>query len=127
MDRRNFVTTTTAASIAICVPILCSCAVDDDVVLTLSNPKSLSQIWDAKTINTIGIAYRSIHANEKNKRTLINAIYKNRNKKTVDLEKDLMDSITKDFNTGNTLMIDGWVLSQTEARQCALFSLTHSK
>jgi hypothetical protein len=28
--------------------------------------------------------------------------------------------------TGNTVVIQGWVLSTTEARQCALFSLARS-
>ena len=31
--------------------------------------------------------------------------------------------ITDDYNKGNTVMIDGWILSRIEARQCALFSL----
>ena len=32
--------------------------------------------------------------------------------------------IRGDFAAGRTVMIDGWVLSVTEARQAALFSLT---
>jgi|SRR5689334_2242038 len=28
-----------------------------------------------------------------------------------------------DFETGRTVLVNGWVLSVTEARQCALFSL----
>jgi hypothetical protein len=31
--------------------------------------------------------------------------------------------IQHDFETGNTVMVKGWVLAVTEARQCALFSL----
>jgi hypothetical protein len=34
-----------------------------------------------------------------------------------------VDSVRDDFAHGRTVLIDGWVLSLTEARQCALFSL----
>ncbi|HNG63445.1 MAG TPA: hypothetical protein PLK54_06810, partial [Ferruginibacter sp.] len=30
----------------------------------------------------------------------------------------------EDFNTSRILILKGWVISVTEARQCALFSLT---
>jgi hypothetical protein len=31
--------------------------------------------------------------------------------------------VARDFADGHTVLVDGWVLSVTEARQCALFSL----
>src|SRR5258705_8823393 len=31
--------------------------------------------------------------------------------------------VRRDFETGRTVLVDGWVLPATEARQCALFSL----
>jgi hypothetical protein len=36
----------------------------------------------------------------------------------------LDDQIRDDFANGRTVVVDGWVLSLTEARQAALFSLT---
>jgi large subunit ribosomal protein L4 len=36
------------------------------------------------------------------------------------------DKIRDDFAAGRTVLIDGWVLSLTEARQSALFSLTNA-
>jgi hypothetical protein len=36
----------------------------------------------------------------------------------------LGDQIRGDFATGRIVVVDGWVLSVTEARQAALFSLT---
>jgi hypothetical protein len=36
------------------------------------------------------------------------------------------DLVRDDFAGGRTIVIDGWVLSVTEARQCALFSLLPS-
>lgn len=35
----------------------------------------------------------------------------------------LSDLVREDFADGRTVVIDGWILSLTEARQCALFSL----
>lgn len=36
----------------------------------------------------------------------------------------LDDRVRDDFAIGRTVVVDGWVLSLTEARQAALFSLT---
>jgi len=36
----------------------------------------------------------------------------------------LAKKIQQDFQQDKTVVVDGWVLSRTEARQCALFSLT---
>lgn len=35
----------------------------------------------------------------------------------------LRSTITEDFISGNTIQVDGWVLSRTEARLCALCTL----
>jgi hypothetical protein len=35
----------------------------------------------------------------------------------------LAEKIKHDFETGSTVLVKGWVLAVTEARQCALFSL----
>jgi len=32
------------------------------------------------------------------------------------------DQIRDDFGAGRTVVVDGWLLSVTEARQCALYS-----
>ena len=39
------------------------------------------------------------------------------------LRADLEDRIRNDFTYGNTVAVDGWLLSLTEARLCALVSL----
>ena len=33
------------------------------------------------------------------------------------------DQVRDDFANGRTVLVNGWVLAVTEARQCALFSL----
>jgi hypothetical protein len=39
-------------------------------------------------------------------------------------KKSVDDQIHEDFAAGRTVLVDGWVLSLTEARQCGLYSLT---
>jgi hypothetical protein len=39
------------------------------------------------------------------------------------LQKSIDDTVHEDFASGRTVVVDGWVLAVTEARQCALFSL----
>ena len=34
----------------------------------------------------------------------------------------LADQVRDDFDAGRTVVVDGWLLSMTEARQCALYS-----
>ena len=36
------------------------------------------------------------------------------------------DQIRDDFDAGRTVLVDGWLLSVTEARQCALYSTLDS-
>jgi hypothetical protein len=38
-------------------------------------------------------------------------------------DERLRQLVRDDFSAGRTVLIDGWVLSVTEARQCALFSI----
>lgn len=33
------------------------------------------------------------------------------------------DAVREDFAKGRVVLVDGWILSLTEARQCALFAL----
>jgi len=40
------------------------------------------------------------------------------------LKTVLNDKVKSDFEKGNTVNVKGWVLSETEARQCAVYSLT---
>ena len=38
----------------------------------------------------------------------------------------IADQIRNDFDAGRTVVVDGWLLSVTEARQCALYSTLES-
>ncbi len=79
----------------------------------LAEPQSLSFIWDVKTINDIGNQYRAINPEESGQRSLVKLL------RTAPTD----EAVANDFATGKTVIVDGWILSLTEARQCALASI----
>lgn len=83
---------------------------------SLASPQFLPLIWDAETIKTIGNQYREKFPSEESEQSLVELL----------LPKPNEDMIVSDFENGKTVVIDGWILSVTEARQCALASTQHS-
>lgn len=92
----------------------------------LSEPELLSYIWDDTTIIEIGKIYRNQFSNENSESKLVKQLSDYESTETSTITEVLQQQITADYNTGNTVVIDGWILSRTEARQCALFSLTQT-
>lgn len=93
----------------------------------LIEPELLSHICDAATIGIIGDAYRKKFPNENDELKLAKLLSDhNSTKESTKTIEVLRQQIIKDYTQNNTVMIDGWVLSKTEARQCALFSLTQA-
>jgi hypothetical protein len=125
MKRRDFILIATTGIAAVAVPYYYLKDVDYDSAL--AKPQLLSTIWDTKTINTIGNQYRLQVPDENSERILVKLLSADLSSAPEQLDKSLQEKIKKDFETGNTVMIDGWILSITEARQCALFSTTNSK
>jgi hypothetical protein len=78
----------------------------------LAEPQLLSLIWEAGTIRDIGRRYRVDFPSEKSERSLLKLL------STAPTE----GTITSDFKNRRIVVIDGWILSVTEARQCALSS-----
>jgi hypothetical protein len=93
----------------------------------LTEPELLSHIWDGTTIGDIGETYRKKFTNENSERKLVKLLSDNasteESTKTIEM---LRQQIADDYSQENTVMVDGWILSRTEARQCALFSLTQT-
>ena len=79
----------------------------------LETPDFLSHICDTPTIRQLGATYRAQNPAEANEQALIRLLQSGVDAQTV----------KTDYANGNTVTIQGWVLSRTEARQCALFSL----
>jgi hypothetical protein len=76
------------------------------------------------------ITYRSSFPEENSKEVITQLILNGSISKSIKIseKKKLSEAIRKqtflDFSDNQTVIINGWILSKTEALQCALFSLT---
>ena len=93
---------------------------------SLMDPELLSHFLDSKSIDEIGKLYLKQVPDENSERKLI-SLLRNSTSSDINNIQIVEQQITDDFKSGETMMINGWVLSKTEARQCALFSLSQNK
>ena len=99
----------------------------------LSRPQTLVQLCDSTTLIELGTAYRDMNRSENDKEKLATLILEDSvgNLFTPASEADAMliiqENIARDFKHGNIVKLNGWILSTTEARQCALFSFKNLK
>lgn len=98
-------------------------------VHTLARPGLLRFLGDDQTVREIGAAYRSAVPEEDDMDTLIAVLVEDLRlggHSGAGLPDRLDHRIREDFERGRTIQLNGWILSVTEARQCALFSLVHA-
>jgi hypothetical protein len=131
MRRRTFVRLTTAASIALYLPGPGCKPKASTFTRILSQPGALEHICDAQTIHQIGEAYQKEAPSENNQSELTRLLATDTSGNQIRESSDsaaiasyLDKRVHDDFTQNKTVVINGWVLSLTEARQCALFSLT---
>ena len=84
-------------------------------------PHSLSAICTRDKMIDLGLAYRQI-TGENNPDSLKGLLAIERDSPFTNRQKQLEERISEDFKQDHTIMIEGWLLSITEARQCALLS-----
>jgi len=126
MKRRDFIQLSAFAGAAISFPSLQSCSVPANEH-AMSQPVFLSRLFDENTIRDAGKAYLQKTPSEKDDDKLVqlladnSSIAKSSDEKAI--QRYLDEKIKRDFETGKTVLVKGWVLAVTEARQCALFSL----
>ena len=129
MKRSAFIYHSLIGTAVIAVPSL-RCSNNHNYLQVLQQPKFLSRICDVATLHHIGNGYRDnfpLYSKEQ----LVNKLMKESDGKTI--SKNTGDSsiisfldkkIKADFESGRTVVIKGWILAETEAQQCALFSLS---
>jgi hypothetical protein len=127
MKRRNFILLTGVGISAIALPTWYYKYRDLEYDQLLTEPELLSHIWDGNMISQIGEIFRKQFSDENSERKLVKLLSRSVSPELTTTSLMLQQKITDQYNMGNTVMIDGWVLSKTEARQCALFSLTQNK
>ncbi|MBS1597913.1 MAG: hypothetical protein JST75_06790 [Bacteroidetes bacterium] len=131
MKRRSFILLSATGITALVIPSLSCTSVSPGSVKILQLPNQLSHICDAQTIRDIGNAYRKQVAAEANKDQLIKLLLTDNSGNSISKSSDttalktiLGDKVKEDFEKGNVVEVKGWVLSKTEARQCAVFSFS---
>jgi len=134
MKRRNFIVLSALTAATVSVPFLSCTSPNPELDKKLAVPQILSQLLDEPTIRAIGKAFPTVNADEYSIKKLENLLAKNiagepvsANTPAKDIYAILEHKIRDDFESGNTLVLNGWVLSLTEARQCALFSLISTR
>lgn len=130
MKRRKFIFTAVAAATLVVVPAVryrCRNSIPGDPLL---RPGILARFCDKKEICEIGNHYLLHMPHESRKTKLVDLILTDKSGKKMEPsdESQLDDwielKVRKDFEEQRTVIVDGWILSETEARQCALLSFT---
>ena len=132
MTRKKFILMAGVLLAGVTIPVFISHRKNAHLYRPLIFPESLSRLFDKDTIRDVGIAYRSKNSSEsdvsKLKQLLLTdtsgKMY-NENEKFA-VREMINRETTKDFETGRTTLVNGWILSLTEVRQCALYSLTEA-
>ena len=123
MDRRDFIRRVGAATAGIAVAGCADHAAYD--VRALACPDLLAALG-AGPVRAIGVHYRAMTRGENDAASLRDAIFASRPFASRFLgagDPPVAELVGADFVQGRTVTVDGWILSATEARQCALFSL----
>jgi len=119
MDRRNFLELSSAATLALGLSGAGWLLAPSGTEHGLASP-GLLRILGAEKVRTIGEHYRTAFPQEDDPALLRAAIL--RNQDLAASSATMEQRIREDFARGRTVCVDGWVLSETEARQSALFS-----
>jgi hypothetical protein len=85
----------------------------------------LIEMLGAERAREIGTQYRATMPKE-NTAAALRAAISNSQHKTFPWigRRSIDEQIRDDFAAGRTVVVSGWVLAETEARQCALYSLS---
>jgi hypothetical protein len=128
MQRRAFIQLSAFTAAALALPFANGCTGKKYDIE--SQPYLFSHLVDAKTIMETGLAYRKANPAENDKGKLIELLSAG-NPSPIKPDENaframLVQTVNNDFKTGKMAIVKGWVLSITEARQCALFSILQS-
>jgi len=127
MDRRHFITRAAAGALAFGLPGAAWQTGPSAHLQTLARPALLDMLGERR-VRDLGMHYREAYPAERDADILRAAILGSDMPPLADapaLRAYLKATIRNDFAAGRTVLLRGWMLSVTEARQCALFSLVY--
>lgn len=119
LDRRRFLKLTAAGIVVGAAGSACA----NDTDRAVDRPQLLDMLGEQK-VRDLGARYRADVPSENSAAALRSAIASTEQGFVLPLiGRSIERQVRDDFAAGRTVLVDGWVLSVTEARQCALFSL----
>jgi len=121
MKRRTFLIALAAGVVAACSWWFAS-YFRNFFVDPIARPELLLKIMSRDDIRAVGRQYRKQFPLENDKEILKEKLQEEMGSSPVSIP-DYEAHIKEDFNAGNIVIIEGWILSVTGARQCALFSI----
>jgi hypothetical protein len=123
LDRRRFLQLSALGIVAAMADSACA-PTDARVDASADRPQLLAMLGPER-VRQLGSHYRASTPNENSAEALRAALSDGRGLRIPFIKSgSLDDQIRDDFASGHTVVVDGWVLAVTEARQAALFSLT---
>jgi len=129
MYRRKFIQASVIGSLGLYLPLPGCTTSDSQKLAVLSHPQFLERLFDKNTLILIGEGYRKEQQSENDKNTIQQRLLSDISDVDLSDKKATQSAldyrIKLDFIEENTIVINGWILSVTEARQCALFSMVN--
>lgn len=126
MKRRNFFLLSLAGLATVAVPSYYIWRVRNEKKNPLYEPRVLTTILEPAVIVEMGRMYCEQFPDSGLEEKLQDFLMDNLDTENRDMATILEQEIKTDYKTGNTVILDGWILSETEAVQCALFSIAES-
>jgi len=133
MRRRKFIWLSAAGAAISALPWLASCTSTSKWTAVLAIPSVLGNFCDQPELMAMGKTYIEWFPDESTTSAMENLLLLNddgRGTYEPASEESLREFITRkadqDFNMDETVILKGWVISKTEARQCALYFLTQN-
>jgi len=124
LDRRRFLQLSALGVVAAVADSACARS-SDHADAALDRPQLLAMLGQER-VRQLGDHYRAATPRENSADALRAAISNGQGPRIPLLRKSIDDQVRDDFEAGRTVLVDGWILSVTEARQAALFSLTRT-
>ncbi len=126
MIRRDFLRLSLAATPAMALALNACRSGANTPQEALAQPESLFGIMDKNELQAIGKAY--LAANTTTKEALQTQILGQNpgpGSSASGITGQIAAAVQQDFTAGRTIILNGWVLSLTEARQCALHTMMY--
>ena len=123
MKRRKFIVYSSLVATAAVVPVSISCSEPETMESVVDFPRSLSFACDEDQIESMGREYHDKFPGESSVDILRTGILDgwSDEKEGINALKAFVETkIQSDFDKGDIVVLEGWVISRTEARQCAL-------